>query len=38
MLDTGGFQAVFRIPGRIAVPAGQGSKSFRIASATIAPS
>ena len=28
---------VFRIPGRIAVPAGQGSKSFRIASATIAP-
>src|SRR6185369_13462559 len=26
--DTSGFQAVFRIPGRIAVPAGQGSKSF----------
>ncbi len=37
VLDTSGFQAVFRIPGRIAVPAGQGSKSFRIASATIAP-
>jgi uncharacterized protein (TIGR02231 family) len=37
VLDTNGFQAVFRIPGRIAVPAGQGSKSFRIASATIAP-
>jgi uncharacterized protein (TIGR02231 family) len=36
-LDINGFQAVFRIPGRIAVPAGQGSKSFRIASATIAP-
>ncbi len=35
--DAGGFQVVFRIPGRIAVPAGQGSKSFRIASATIAP-
>jgi uncharacterized protein (TIGR02231 family) len=35
--DTGGFQVVFRIPGRIAVPAGQGSKSFRIASAAIAP-
>jgi uncharacterized protein (TIGR02231 family) len=35
--DTGGFQVVFRVPGRIAVPAGQGSKSFRIASATIAP-
>jgi uncharacterized protein (TIGR02231 family) len=36
-LDAGGFQVVFRIPGRIAVPAGQGSKSFRIALATIAP-
>jgi uncharacterized protein (TIGR02231 family) len=36
-LDAGGFQAVFRVPGRIAVPAGQGSKSFRIASATIEP-
>jgi uncharacterized protein (TIGR02231 family) len=35
--DTGGFQVVFRVPGRIAVPAGQGSKSFRIASTTIAP-
>ena len=36
-LDAGGFQVVFRIPGRIAVAAGQGSKSFRIASSTIAP-
>jgi uncharacterized protein (TIGR02231 family) len=36
-LDASGFQVVFRIPGRIAVPAGQGSKSFRIASAAIAP-
>src|SRR4051812_45250479 len=35
--DTGGFQVVFRVPGRIAVPAAQGSKSFRTASATIAP-
>jgi uncharacterized protein (TIGR02231 family) len=35
--DTGGFQVVFRVPGRIAVPAAQGSKSFRIASTTIAP-
>ena len=35
--DTGGFQVVFRVPGRIAVPAGQGSKSFRLASTTIAP-
>ena len=37
VLDTNGFQAVFRIPGRIAVPAGQGSKSFRVASAAIVP-
>jgi uncharacterized protein (TIGR02231 family) len=36
-LDAGGFQVVFRVPGRIAVPAGQGAKSFRIASTTIAP-
>jgi uncharacterized protein (TIGR02231 family) len=36
-LDAGGFQVSFRVPGRISVPAGQGSKSFRIASATIAP-
>ena len=36
-LDASGFQVVFRIPGRIAVPAGQGSTSFRIASAAIAP-
>lgn len=36
-VDTGGFQVVFRVPGRIAVPAGQGSKSFRIASTTVAP-
>jgi uncharacterized protein (TIGR02231 family) len=28
---------VFKIPGRIAVPAGHGSKSFRIASATKSP-
>ncbi len=36
-VDAGGFQVVFRIPGRISVPAGQGNKSFRIATATIAP-
>jgi len=36
-LDAGGFQVVFRVPGRIAVPAGQGAKNFRITSATIAP-
>jgi len=37
VLDANGFQVVFRIPGRIAVPAGQGSKSFRIAAAAIVP-
>ena len=36
-LDAGGFQVVFRVPGRIAVPAGQGAKSFRIASTTLTP-
>jgi uncharacterized protein (TIGR02231 family) len=35
--DTGGFQAVFRIPGRVSVGASEGAKSFRIASATLAP-
>jgi uncharacterized protein (TIGR02231 family) len=36
-LDTGGFQAVFRIPGRVSVVAQEGTKSFRIATMTIAP-
>ena len=36
-LDTGGFQAVFQIPGRVTVPADQGAKSFRIGTMTIAP-
>jgi uncharacterized protein (TIGR02231 family) len=36
-LDTGGFQAVFQIPGRVTVPADQGAKSFRIGTTTIAP-
>jgi uncharacterized protein (TIGR02231 family) len=37
VLDAGGFQAVFRIPGRISVAAQEGAKSLRIATATIAP-
>jgi len=37
VVETGGFQVLFRIPGRITVAAGQGAKSFRIASASIAP-
>jgi len=36
-LDTGGFQAVFQIPGHVTVPADQGAKSFRIGTTTIAP-
>jgi uncharacterized protein (TIGR02231 family) len=35
--DVGGFQAVYRIPGRVSVAADEGAKSFRISSAVIAP-
>jgi uncharacterized protein (TIGR02231 family) len=35
--DTGGFQAVYRIPGRVSVAGNEGAKSFRISSAAIAP-
>src|SRR5262249_59341044 len=35
--DTGGFQAVYRIPGRVSVTASEGAKNFRISSAAIAP-
>jgi uncharacterized protein (TIGR02231 family) len=35
--DTGGFQAVYRIPGRVSISANEGAKSFRISSATITP-
>jgi uncharacterized protein (TIGR02231 family) len=35
--DTGGFQALFRIPGRISVAGNEGAKSFRISTASIAP-
>jgi uncharacterized protein (TIGR02231 family) len=34
---TGGFQAVFRVPGRVSVATNEGAKSFRIGGATIAP-
>jgi uncharacterized protein (TIGR02231 family) len=37
VVETGGFQAVFRIPGRVSVAANEGAKSFRISTATIAP-
>jgi uncharacterized protein (TIGR02231 family) len=36
-IETGGYQAVFRIPGRISVATNEGAKSFRIATGTIAP-
>jgi uncharacterized protein (TIGR02231 family) len=36
-VDAGGFQAVFRIGGRVSVGASEGAKNFRIASATLAP-
>src|SRR5215831_6606519 len=35
--DTGGFQAVYRIPGRISVTASEGAKSFRISSTVVVP-
>jgi len=35
--DAGGFQTVYRIPGRVSVSASEGAKNFRISSAVIAP-
>jgi uncharacterized protein (TIGR02231 family) len=37
VVDTSGFQAVFRIPGRVSLGAGEGARSLRIASMTAAP-
>src|SRR6185295_9423383 len=36
-VETGGYQAIFRVPGRVSVAANEGAKSFRITTATIAP-
>jgi uncharacterized protein (TIGR02231 family) len=36
-VETGGFQAVFRVPGRVSVAASEGVKSFRISTEAIAP-
>jgi uncharacterized protein (TIGR02231 family) len=36
-VETAGFQVLFRIPGRVSVPANEGAKSFRIVTATLAP-
>ena len=36
-VETGGFQAMFRLPGRVSVAADEGAKSFRITAATLTP-
>jgi uncharacterized protein (TIGR02231 family) len=36
-VESGGFQVVFRVPGKVSIGASEGAKSFRVASATIAP-
>jgi uncharacterized protein (TIGR02231 family) len=36
-VEVGGFQVMFKIPGRVSVGASEGAKSLRIATATIAP-
>jgi uncharacterized protein (TIGR02231 family) len=35
--EVGGFQVVFRIPGRVSVGASEGAKSLRVSTANIAP-
>jgi uncharacterized protein (TIGR02231 family) len=35
--DVGGFQVVFRIPGRVSIGASEGARNLRIATAIIAP-
>jgi uncharacterized protein (TIGR02231 family) len=37
VVETGGFQALFRIPGRVSLGAGEGARSLRIAAVTVAP-
>ena len=36
-IETGGYQAVFRIPGRVTVAGNEGAKSLRISTAQLAP-
>lgn len=36
-IETGGYQAMFRIPGRVTVAGNEGAKSFRISTGRIAP-
>ena len=37
VVETGGFQVMFRIPGRVSLGANEGAKSLRVSTATIAP-
>jgi uncharacterized protein (TIGR02231 family) len=36
-VDVGGFQVMFKIPGRVSLGASEGAKSLRVSTATIAP-
>jgi uncharacterized protein (TIGR02231 family) len=36
-METGGYQVVFRVPGRISVATNEGAKAFRVTSGQIAP-
>lgn len=37
VIETGGFQALFRIPARVSLGAGEGARSLRISSVTVEP-
>lgn len=37
VIETGGYQVVYRVPGRISVATNEGAKAFRVASNKIAP-
>src|SRR5262245_10224923 len=37
IIETGGYQVVYRVPGRISVAANEGAKAFRVASNKVAP-
>ncbi len=36
-VETGGFQVMFRIPGRVSIAAGEGARSLLVSTATVAP-
>jgi uncharacterized protein (TIGR02231 family) len=37
IIETGGYQVVYRVPGRISVATNEGAKAFRVASNKVAP-